>query len=104
MREISAVLAIAARTVALRFAGRMHVNSLAKRVERGDVGTVSQLWHYGNRSGDDRLPEILALGEKHRFRVHADAATAAISCSRENLEKDAALALARIGGNGLDCN
>jgi len=45
----------------------------------------------------DPLPEILELGEKHRFRVHADAAYGGYFVLTEILAKDAARAFARIG-------
>jgi len=52
----------------------------------------------GNRCGDngttatgsvDSLPELLALGEKHRFRVHVDAAYGGYFVLTENLGEDA---------------
>jgi len=45
----------------------------------------------------DPLPEILDLGEKHRFRVHADAAYGGYFALTGNLERDATQAFARIG-------
>jgi len=96
-QRISAVLQLPLETVACDSRGRMHVNSLAKRVERGDVGTVVATMGTTATGAVDPLPEILALGEKHRFRVHADAAYGGYFVLAGNLEKDAALALARIG-------
>ena len=96
-QRISAVLQLPLETVACDSRGRMDVNSLAKRVERGDVGTVVATMGTTATGAVDPLPEILALGEKHRFRVHADAAYGGYFVLAGNLEKDAALALARIG-------
>jgi tyrosine decarboxylase/aspartate 1-decarboxylase len=45
----------------------------------------------------DPLPDILALREKHGFRVHADAAYGGYFVLTENLRAEAARAFARIG-------
>jgi glutamate/tyrosine decarboxylase-like PLP-dependent enzyme len=96
-RRISAVLQLPFETVACDARGRIDLNLLAKRVERGDVGTVVATMGTTATGAVDPLPEILALGEKHRFRVHADAAYGGYFMLAGNLEKDAALAFARIG-------
>jgi tyrosine decarboxylase/aspartate 1-decarboxylase len=96
-RRISAVLELPFETVACDARGRIDLNLLAKRVERGDVGTVVATMGTTATGAVDPLPEILALGEKHRFRVHADAAYGGYFMLAGNLEKDAALAFARIG-------
>jgi glutamate/tyrosine decarboxylase-like PLP-dependent enzyme len=75
----------------------MDANALAKRVERGDVGTVVATMGTTATGSVDPLPEILELGEKHRFRVHADAAYGGYFVLTEILAKDAARAFARIG-------
>src|SRR5216684_1087269 len=95
-RRISAVLQLPFETVACDARGRIDLNLLAKRVERGDVGTVVATMGTTATGAVDPLPEILALGEKHRFRVHADAAYGGYFMLAGNLEKDAALAFARI--------
>jgi glutamate/tyrosine decarboxylase-like PLP-dependent enzyme len=96
-RRISAVLQLPFETVACDARGRIDLNLLAKRVERGDVGTVVATMGTTATGAVDPLPEILALGEKHRFRVHADAAYGGYFMLAGNLEKDAALAFAQIG-------
>jgi glutamate/tyrosine decarboxylase-like PLP-dependent enzyme len=96
-QRISAVLQLPLETVACDSRGRMDVNSLAKRVERGDVGTVVATMGTTATGAVDPLPEILALGEKHRFRVHADAAYGGYFVLAGDLEKEAARAFARIG-------
>jgi glutamate/tyrosine decarboxylase-like PLP-dependent enzyme len=96
-RRISAILQLPFETVACDARGRIDLNLLAKRVERGDVGTVVATMGTTATGAVDPLPEILALGEKHRFRVHADAAYGGYFMLAGNLEKDAALAFARIG-------
>jgi tyrosine decarboxylase/aspartate 1-decarboxylase len=96
-RRISAVLQLPFETVGCDARGRMEVNLLAKRVERGDVGTVVATMGTTATGAVDPLPEVLALGEKHRFRVHADAAYGGYFVLAKNLEKEAARAFARIG-------
>jgi tyrosine decarboxylase / aspartate 1-decarboxylase len=77
--------------------GRMDANALAKRVGRGDVGTVVATMGTTATGSVDPLPEILELGEKHRFRVHADAAYGGYFVLTESLGEDAARSFARIG-------
>jgi len=79
--------AIAVRNGAVRCAGRMDVNALAKRVGRGDVGTVVATMGTTATGSVDPLPEILALRAKHGFRIHADAAYGGYFVLAENLEK-----------------
>jgi tyrosine decarboxylase/aspartate 1-decarboxylase len=95
--RISGVLQLPFETVACDARGRMDVNLLAKRVERGDVGTVVATMGTTATGAVDALPEVLALGEKHRFRVHADAAYGGYFMLAGNLERDAVRAFARIG-------
>src|SRR5216684_398007 len=72
--RFSGVLQLPFETVACDARGRMDAHALAKRLERGDVGTVVATMGTTATGSVDPLPEVLALGEKHRFRVHADAA------------------------------
>jgi tyrosine decarboxylase/aspartate 1-decarboxylase len=96
-RRISAVLQLPFETVACDARGRMDVNLLAKRVERGDVGTVVATMGTTATGAVDALPEVLALGEEHRFRVHADAAYGGYFVLTASLDEEAARAFARIG-------
>jgi glutamate/tyrosine decarboxylase-like PLP-dependent enzyme len=75
----------------------MDVHALAKRLERGDVGTVVATIGTTATGSVDPLPEVLALGEKYRFRVHADAAYGGYFVLASNPDEDAARAFARIG-------
>jgi tyrosine decarboxylase / aspartate 1-decarboxylase len=73
-RRICGVLQLAFETVPCDSQGRMDASALAKQTERGDIGTVVATMGTTATGSVDPLPEILDLGEKHRFRVHADAA------------------------------
>jgi tyrosine decarboxylase / aspartate 1-decarboxylase len=95
--RVSGVLQVPFETVRCDSRGRMDANALAKRVGRGDVGTVVATIGTTATGSVDPLPEILELGEKHRFRVHADAAYGGYFVLTETLGEDAARAFARIG-------
>jgi tyrosine decarboxylase / aspartate 1-decarboxylase len=95
--RISGVLQLPFETVPCDARGRMDANALAKRVGRGDIGTVVATMGTTATGSVDPLPEILKLGEKHRYRVHADAAYGGYFVLTETLGEDAARAFARIG-------
>jgi glutamate/tyrosine decarboxylase-like PLP-dependent enzyme len=75
----------------------MDANSLATRVERGDVGTVVATIGTTATGSVDPLPEVLALRDKHGFRVHADAAYGGYFALADDLQEEAERAFARIG-------
>jgi tyrosine decarboxylase/aspartate 1-decarboxylase len=95
--RISGVLQLPFETVPCDARGRMDVNALAKRVGRGDVGTVVATMGTTATGSVDPLPEILALRAKYGFRIHADAAYGGYFVLAENLGEGAERALARIG-------
>jgi tyrosine decarboxylase/aspartate 1-decarboxylase len=96
-RRISGVLQRPFETVPCDAQGRMDGNALAKRVKRGDVGTVVATIGTTATGSVDPLPEILSLQTKHGFRVHVDAAYGGYFMLAENLEENAGRAFARIG-------
>jgi len=96
-KRISGVLQLAFESVPGDGRGRMDVAALAKRVARGDVGTVVATLGTTATGSVDALPEILALREKYGFRVHADAAYGGYFVLAQNLGENAARAFARIG-------
>jgi glutamate/tyrosine decarboxylase-like PLP-dependent enzyme len=94
--RISGVLQLPFDSVPCDARGRMDVNALAKRVGRGDVGTVVATMGTTAMGSVDPLPEILALRAKYGFRIHADAAYGGYFVLTENLGEDAERAVARI--------
>ncbi|HET9994398.1 MAG TPA: aminotransferase class I/II-fold pyridoxal phosphate-dependent enzyme [Candidatus Acidoferrum sp.] len=96
-QRISGVLQLEFESVPCSPRGLMDASALAKRVERGDVGTVVATMGTTATGSVDPLPQILALREKYGFRVHADAAYGGYFTLAENLEADATRAFARIG-------
>jgi tyrosine decarboxylase/aspartate 1-decarboxylase len=96
-KRISGVLQLAFETVPCDARGRMDADALTKRVARGDVGTVVATMGTTATGSVDPLPEILALREKHGFRIHADAAYGGYFVLAGNLGEDATRAFARVG-------
>src|SRR5580704_11765241 len=96
-KRISAVLQLPFESVPCDGRGRMDVAALAKRIAHGDVGTVVATTGTTATGSVDALPEILALREKHGFRVHGDAAYGGYFVLTQNLGENAARAFARIG-------
>jgi len=96
-KRISAVLQLQFESLACDARGRMDMNALAKRVERGDVGTVVATMGTTATGAVDPLPEILAWREKRGFRVHADAAYGGYFVLAGNLGVKATKAFGRIG-------
>jgi tyrosine decarboxylase/aspartate 1-decarboxylase len=96
-KRISGVLQLAFESVPCDARGRMDVQALAKRMARGDVGTVVATIGTTATGSVDALPEILTLRKKHSFRVHADAAYGGYFVLAGNLGENAARAFGRIG-------
>jgi len=96
-QRISGVLQLPFELIRADARGRMDLNALAKRLERGEVGTVVATMGTTATGSVDPLPEILALQSKHGFRIHADAAYGGYFVLAGNLEQEAARAFARLG-------
>jgi glutamate/tyrosine decarboxylase-like PLP-dependent enzyme len=96
-KRISGVLQLSFETVPCDARGRIDADALAKRVARGDIGTVVATMGTTATGSVDPLPEILALREKHGFRIHADAAYGGYFVLAGNLGEDATRAFARVG-------
>jgi tyrosine decarboxylase/aspartate 1-decarboxylase len=96
-RRISSVLQLPFASVATDRFGRMDSNALAKRLERGDVGTVVATMGTTATGSVDPLPTIMELCAKHGIRVHADAAYGGYFVLAENLGREARLAFDQMG-------
>lgn len=94
--RICGVLQIGFESIRCDARGRMEVSALSERVARGDVGTIVATLGTTATGSVDRLPEILALREKHKVRIHVDAAYGGYFTLAENLADEAAQAFARI--------
>jgi tyrosine decarboxylase / aspartate 1-decarboxylase len=96
-RRISSVLGLEFEAVPVDPRGRLDVSALTKRVSRGDVGMVVATMGTTATGSVDPLPDILALRERHGFRVHADAAYGGYFTLAQNLDEHGRAAFARIG-------
>ncbi len=96
-QRISGVLRLEFESVPCDARGRMDAGALARRVLRGDVGTVVATLGTTAVGAVDPLPAILALRQTYGFRVHADAAYCGYFTLTQNLGEDAAQAFAKIG-------
>jgi glutamate/tyrosine decarboxylase-like PLP-dependent enzyme len=95
--RISGVLQLPFESVPTDSRGRMDMDALAKRLERGDIGTVVATMGTTATGSVDPLPDILALRAKRGFRIHADAAYGGYFVLAGNLGAEAEAAFARIG-------
>lgn len=95
--RISSVLGLEFESVACDNCGRMDAAALEWRLAQGGVGTVVATMGTTATGSVDPLPEILALREKHGFRLHADAAYGGYFTLAENLAPEARRAFDRLG-------
>jgi len=72
--RLSAVLGVPFRAVGIDARGRLDPAALERELARGDVGTVVVTLGTTAAGAVDPLPDVLALQERHGFRVHVDAA------------------------------
>jgi len=94
--RISGVLQLPFETVETDSSGRMDVDALAKRVARGDAGTVVATLGTTATGSVDPLPEIMELREEYGFRVHVDAAYGGYFVLASNLAENAGKSFLRI--------
>ena len=95
-KRISAVLQLECESVACDSRGKMDLEALEQRLRRGDIGTVVATIGTTATGSVDPLPEILALRQKYRFRLHADAAYGGYFLLADNLSEPARRAFAQI--------
>ena len=95
--RIGSVLGLPFEPIACDDCGRMDARALERRLERGGVGTVVATMGTTATGSVDPLPEILALRERHGFRLHADAAYGGYFGLADNLAPEARRAYDRLG-------
>ncbi len=95
--RISSVLGLEFEAVASDRCGRMDVEALKQRLERGDVGTVVATIGTTATGSVDPLPELLALRDHFGFRLHADAAYGGYFGLVDNLSESTRQAYDRLG-------
>ena len=94
--RIGGVLGLRFESVATDGAGRMDLSALERRLERGGVGTVVATLGTTAIGSVDPLPGILALRERHAFRLHADAAYGGYFALARSLDAAARAAFDRV--------
>ena len=100
--RIGAVLGLPFETIPSDRRGRMDAGALARRLERGGVGTVVATIGTTATGSVDPLPEILELRDRHGFRLHADAAYGGYFGLAENLDGRGTADVRPPGRGGLD--
>jgi glutamate/tyrosine decarboxylase-like PLP-dependent enzyme len=94
--RISQVLGLAFEEIAVDARGRMSTAALARRLERGDVGTIVATMGTTSTGSVDPLRAVLDLASKRDARVHADAAYGGYYALVDELEPDARDAFAAL--------
>jgi glutamate/tyrosine decarboxylase-like PLP-dependent enzyme len=96
-QRISAVLGMPFESIRADRRGRMDIDALRARLDAGGVGTVVATMGTTSLGTVDPLPDLLALRDTHRFRLHADAAYGGYFGLAENLAPDTREAFDRLG-------
>ena len=96
-RRIGGVLGLDFEPVPCDSRGRLDPGALGRRLEAGGVGTVVATIGTTATGAVDPLPEILALRDRHGFRLHADAAYGGYFGLAPNLGPEARRAFDRLG-------
>ena len=95
--RISGVLQLPFESVDVDARGRMDMDALERVAKSGEVGCVVATLGTTATGSVDPLPDILALRERHGFRVHVDAAYGGYFRLVDNLDAEARAAFDRIG-------
>ncbi len=95
--RISGVLKLPFEAIACDDSARMDVAALEERLKRGGVGVVVATLGTTATGSVDPLPAILALRERHGFRLHADCAYGGYYTLASNLAPPARAAFDRLG-------
>ena len=95
--RLSAVLGVPFRSIAADATGRLDPTALERELARGDVGTVVATLGTTSAGAVDPLPRILALRERHPFRLHVDTAYGGYFTLASNLGAEPRAAFDGIG-------
>ncbi|MGH7520340.1 MAG: pyridoxal phosphate-dependent decarboxylase family protein [Gemmatimonadales bacterium] len=87
-QRIAGVLGLPFETIPCDRRGRMDTPALARRLAAGGVGTVVATLGTTATGAVDPLAEIVALQQRHDFRIHADAAYGGYFLLAANLEPE----------------
>src|SRR5438309_776064 len=96
-QRIGAVLGLPFESVRCDGRGRLDVSALEHRLQRGGVGTVVATIGTTAVGSVDPLPAVLALRDRHGFRLHADAAYGGYFGLADNLSAEARRTYDRLG-------
>jgi len=88
-KRISGVLQLKFEALPCDVLGRINLDALQARLQRGDVGTVVATMGTTAIGSVDPLAQILELSDKFGFRVHADCAYGGYFTLASNLAADA---------------
>ena len=95
--RISGVLGLPFETVACDRRGRLDPRALARRLDRGGVGTVVATIGATATGAVDPLPELLDLRARYGFRLHADAAYGGYFILADGLDSETRASYERLG-------
>jgi len=95
-RRMSGILGLPFEPVPSDASARIDTDALAARLVRGDVGTVVATLGTTASGAVDALPALLALRERHGFRLHVDASYGGYFALIEDLDVDTRKAFAAI--------
>jgi len=95
--RVSAVLQLDFEAIEVDRHGRMDLDALETTLKQGSVGTVVATMGTTATGSVDPLAELLALREKYKFRLHADAAYGGYFVLVDSLRAEARRAFDRIG-------
>ena len=95
--RIGAVLGLPFEAIPCDRLGRMDVDALRRRMERGGVATVVATMGTTATGSVDPFPALLELRQRHSFRLHADAAYGGYFGLIDTLDPEARAAFDRLG-------
>jgi tyrosine decarboxylase / aspartate 1-decarboxylase len=95
--RISGVLGLDFESIPSDRSGRVDVEALRQRLDRGDVGTVVATIGTTATGSVDPLPQLLDLRERYGFRLHADAAYGGYFLLADNLRPETRSTFDRLG-------